>query len=391
MRTDSSEDTHVYLEKVHEWFELAEKLEWKSYDPFDFLQSPYLGWIQRYSSISARILVQIGKHSGFNARRLLKIAPHQEAKTISDYLSAAILLVRSGEPSILIYIDKLFNMLLARAITTPNGFGWGLEFPYASRFVNVPKRTPNAYTTASVVNSCLDLFELTQKQEALTYAWSGCCFILKDLGNFQFGRKQWFQYWPNSNIPVVNVQALLAGLFKRAGKLLKNQQLLSLADECVDITLTAQRDDGSWFYSEDGRANFIDGFHTGFILQGLADYVRYGRSKVSEVEDSIDRGFQFFKQHLISIDAKPLYFADGNVSQDGQNFAQSIQTFLFCSEGEKDIEMAKRLWYTMSEIIQLREATDSSVSLAGFKDLRWTYGPAVLATAHLINAVSVKK
>lgn len=371
------------------WFYLAEKLEWKSYDPYDLLLSPYLKRFQLSSPLIARLLVQFGKPSGINLRRILKIVPHEETKVFSDFLSAAVNLMRIGQIWAEIYIPFLIRKIEKIATSTPGGKGWGLSFPYTSRFVNVPAFTPNIYQTTGVVHSLLDVYEWNGDLEAFNLAKQGCSFILQDLGCFELKGQLWFRYWPKNDAPVINIQASLSGLFARLGVLSQEQEFSRIAERLVSTVMGQQRSDGSWTYSADGKANFIDGFHTGFTLQGLSEYQKYLSS--NEVEKSWKAGFNFFKKELITDDGMPRGFAGGSVSLDGQNFAQCVQTLALCAQDFFDIRMSFHLWKNMVQIPQLsiiQENKSQRHRKIKYPQLRWTISPAVLATSYLLLASS---
>jgi hypothetical protein len=84
----------------------------------------------------------------------------------------------------------------------------------------------------------------------------------------------------------------------------------------------------------------------------------------------------------------PRGFVDGAISFDGQNFAQCVQTLAICAEGFNDVQMAWQVWEKMSDIPQLNMIEDTlplkNIWKPNFPALRWVFGPAVLATAHLI-------
>ncbi len=387
---DLSEAKQIWTSQAKHWFQLAERLDWSSYDPYDFLLSPYLCWLQRASPLGARISIQVGKSSGAPSRQILGIRPHQEAKTLSDYISAAVILARANVAWASSYVDLLLDLLDKRAIVTPQGKGWGLEFPYTSRYVNAPARTPNAYQTVYTIHALLDAYEKTGNSLGVQSAAEGCRFIREGLGDFEYGGRRWFYYWPARQIPAPNVQALIASAFARSGPILGDTELSRLADRCAEVVISAQRMDGSWPYSEDGRANFVDGFHTGFILQGLAEYLRYRDLANPDVLNSLDRGLRFFREHLVTQDKLPRYFADGPVSLDGQNFAQCIQTLTVCAQNQRDLEIARSMWMSVYHPDQFRTIGSSLQKQIGaaiqFPELRWTIGPAVLATAHLVFA-----
>lgn len=378
------------LSEAQAWFRLAEKLDWKSYDPMDFLGSPYLARVQSVSHFGARVFVQMGIRLGATSRRLLRIEHHEEAKTLSDYLSAAALFVKCGQTWAASYIEPLIIRLNDKAIVTPRGRGWGLEFPYSTRFVNAPARTPNLYQTSNAVQALLDAYAVTRNPEAYQSAISGIEFILNELGHFELGGHTWFRYWAGRANPIVNVQALSASLFARMGLCLGDSRMLELADRVAWTVISVQRFDGSWFYSVDDRANFVDSFHTGFILQGLTEYLQHRNSSAfPQTREAIQRGLAFFAKHLITSEGLPRYFADGPVEPDGQSFAQCIQTLVVCAPTLDHIEMALVVWKSMDKMLCMDGARHyrygKGLSMQREPQLRWSIGPAVLATARVFS------
>lgn len=371
---------HELSSKAQDWFLLAEGLNWESFDPYDILLSPHLRFLQSISPLLARVSTQVGKHSGALIRRLISVQPHEEAKTLSDFLLAAVLFSECHQHWAKQYLSGLPKRLIAKSITTNHGVGWGLEFPYTNRFINVPARTPNIYQTINAIQSFTKLYKITNNQKYLDFALQGCSFIVNDLGTFKRNGMIWFSYWPGSENLIVNVQSTAAATFSFIGILVNEPKYLELADYIMETVINTQRENGSWNYSADGKANFVDGFHTGFILQGLVDYVAQGSvGNYSNAIKAIREGFFYFKQHLVSKSGLPLDIADGHESIDGQNFAQCVQTFAKCNQSSVDIDIGYQLWQKMIKI--------PSLNRNNFHELRWSYGPAVLATAYLFQIV----
>jgi hypothetical protein len=371
-------------QKAQEWFLLAKRLGWKSYDPYDILLSPPLEKLRTLSPFLARLAIQFGKFSGASIRWLLKIAPHEEAKTLSDYLESAVIFSIGEQRWVDVYLEELAQRLIARSIPTGHGVGWGLEFPYTSRFVNVAACTPNLYQSINAIQALLALYKLNHSSKCLDFALQGSHFIMDDLGVFEWRNFKWFRYWPGLDAPIVNIQASLAGVFSNLGILTGKPVYTELSDLAMQTVVNFQNDDGSWYYSVDGKANFVDGFHTGFVLQGLSEYAHHcsepNRPLVNRV---IEKGFAFFKQHLVSASGLPLGFADGSISLDGQNFAQCLQTFAICGQSSANLQAARLIWCEMMKIPSLNPGHNYQ--------LRWTYGPAVLAAAHLFAVIVQEK
>jgi polysaccharide biosynthesis protein VpsJ len=353
-------------------FDTASGLDWRSHDPFDLLLSPYLGGVRRRTPFGARVFVQIGKRSGARARSVLQVPTHEEPKALADYLRAAVLLSSEGRSWANPWVDLLAGKLLAIG-NTP---GWGLGFPYVSRFVNAAAGTPNAYTTTSVVEALLDAALVSGDPQAVERARDGMRFVVDELGAVTHGGRRWLRYWPDNDARIVNVQASTAGLLARLDSQVGDAQLGALADDLVDTVLAMQKPDGSWPYGDDPSGTFVDGFHTGFVLQSLTEYIRRrdDSTRTAPVADAIRLGLEFFHEHLMTPEGLPRGFADGGVSLDTQNVAQCIQTHVVCARDARDLTAAVRLW----------SATTGSPEDTA---LRWSLGPRVLATSYLLTAL----
>jgi len=351
--------------------------EWRSYDPWDLLLSPSAHRLPQLSPLAARVVIQLGRRSGLGLRRLLRVSPHEEPKALADFLQAAVILGSAGESWPDEYISALSARLRHRAVVTPLGKAWGNSFPYASRFIAVPANEPNIYTTTAACQALLDDYEYAGPEESLAAAALGTRYILRELGSFRFGENSWLRYFAGTDAPIVNVQASTSSLFARIGGIQSDDELLEAADRAAQTVITSQHDDGSWTYSVDGRGDFIDGFHTGFTLQGLVEYAALrARGDSVAVETSVAAGYAYFKEHLLTEEGHPRGFADGAESRDGQTLAQAIQTLVVCSDGA-DTTPAERIW----------RLADDELRRARFVSLRWSVAPFALATALLARTL----
>src|SRR5262249_28845195 len=144
---------------------LGESVEWRSHDPWDLLLSPVARRLPEISPFAARVVLQVGRRSGVGLRRLLRVPPHEESKTLADFLQAAVLLGRVGETWSTEHLSGMSARLRDRALATNTGYAWGNAFPYASRFVAVPANEPNIYTTTAACQALLDDFEFAGREE----------------------------------------------------------------------------------------------------------------------------------------------------------------------------------------------------------------------------------
>ena len=68
---------------------------------------------------------------------------------------------------------------------------------------------------------------------------------------------------------VVNANAYRSFVLTKAAHDLKDPSIAEAAEPNLRFVLRSQNADGSWFYAMDGRRDFIDHFHTCFVLKAL--------------------------------------------------------------------------------------------------------------------------
>jgi hypothetical protein len=94
--------------------------------------------------------------------------------------------------------------------------------------------------------------------------------------------------------------------------------------------------DGSWKYGEWDRDNWVDNFHTGFVLVALK---RIGEAlETQEFADSIARGYAYWKEHLFLPDGTPKYYPDRTYPVDAHSVAQAVITFLEFTDLDNEAE-----------------------------------------------------
>ncbi len=112
----------------------------------------------------------------------------------------------------------------------------------------------------------------------------------------------------DANGCVVNASAYRAFLLASASKLFEREDYREAAERNLNFVLESQRSDGSWCYAMDGVRDFVDHFHTCFVLKALAkiEYLT-GDEKCSR---AIEAGVDYYVRHLFDVDGLPRPFAN---------------------------------------------------------------------------------
>jgi hypothetical protein len=112
---------------------------------------------------------------------------------------------------------------------------------------------------------------------------------------------------PDDPCGVINASAYRAFHLTRAGIELSKPQYLEVAKRNLNFVLDAQNADGSWYYATNAKRDFIDHFHTCFVLKALAKI-----EKLTEwpgCRSGIERGIKYYTRNLFDREGLPLPFS----------------------------------------------------------------------------------
>jgi hypothetical protein len=114
-------------------------------------------------------------------------------------------------------------------------------------------------------------------------------------------------YTPLDRRQVVNASAYRAFLLTAGGRRFEREDWLVAARRNAVFVLQTQRADGSWPYSTDGPDDFIDNFHTCFVLKNLVKI--WALTGDEEVREAIGAGYEFYLDRLLDETGRPIPFA----------------------------------------------------------------------------------
>ncbi len=112
---------------------------------------------------------------------------------------------------------------------------------------------------------------------------------------------------PNDSGGVINASAYRAFLLTRAATDFSNETYRAVAARNLNFVLESQNPDGSWYYSTDGQRDFVDHFHTCFVMKALA--------KIEAITGNlgctlaIERGVAYYVQNLFDNEGLPKPFS----------------------------------------------------------------------------------
>jgi hypothetical protein len=372
-------DASAALAPVRAW---GEQRDWKGWDPYDALISPFSELLTLRTRLGRRLLTQAVKRSPVNLRRVLRIAPAWNHKAIGLVLSGYAALSAVGDDTADRSADRWARWLETQQTDGGSG-GWGYHFDVQTRFFAYPAGSPNTIATSFVAHGLLDTAEILQDERALDAARKATDFLVAVM-LVDGARGAYFRYVPGDEKLIHNANLLACAVVLRRARLTGDSSLGEVAERAVETSLAAQRPDGSWPYSDWAGNEWVDNFHTGYVLESLA----YADG-VKGVPEALERGIAFWEERMFLETGEPKYYPDRTFPLDAHCYAQAIDTWLTVP-AEGGVQRAEHVAALL--VRDMIQPNGSVVFQRGRRIsnrvpfVRWTTAPTFRALARLARA-----
>lgn len=182
-------------------------------------------------------------------------------------------------------------------------FGWQTYKGYWKSGIPLITITPYAFW------AYLRHFKLTGAQHSKERALSIADFALKDLNDTLMPNGTYCaSYSPVSRDIVINANTYRSAVLLDAYDLSQNSEYKSVAEKNIEFVLAQQQEDGSWFYEAKSKENnFIDNFHTCFVLRNLM--YCYNINRDDNILVAIKKGYEYYVNNLFYDSGRPRHFA----------------------------------------------------------------------------------
>ena len=189
-------------------------------------------------------------------------------------------------------------------------YAWGYPFNWETRRGTIKEGTPLITTVPYVYEAFQQVYQIDgdpRWREIMRSIAEHAFHDYKDFETSQTASKCAYFPLPDDPGGVINASAYRAFLLTKATMDLGDEKYLNAAERNLNFVLETQNANGSWFYSTDGDRDFVDHFHTCFVLKALA--------KIEEITGSlqcrgaIDRGLRYYVQNLFDPNGLPAPFS----------------------------------------------------------------------------------
>ena len=204
----------------------------------------------------------------------------------------------------------------------------------------------------------------------------------------QRGKGVHLRYVGTEDLLIHNANLLGARLLARTGLMAGQSELLDLARSCAQVSIAAIRPNGLIPYGEGKREAWVDGFHTGFVVEALADLEHYMQD--SGISEAAGRVLTAYRTTLFEEDGRPLLYPGRRYPTDIITGAQGIQTF--AKAGGHYVKFARKIAARMLDTMRSKQGTfmyrRGRLHRKPIPYARWSDAPMCLALARLGQRLS---
>jgi len=112
---------------------------------------------------------------------------------------------------------------------------------------------------------------------------------------------------PKDKCGVINASAYRSFLLTKAAQDFSDEQFRKVAEKNLNFVLESQNSNGSWFYSTDGVRDFVDHFHTCFVMKALVKIEQLTGN--AACRQAIERGAAYYINNLFDANGLPAPFS----------------------------------------------------------------------------------
>jgi len=351
-------------------------------DPYDALNATRVPSQVLRHSVVPRVLTQAVKRCPVPLQPLLGVPKQADPYTLGHALLAAARLAAADGGSDWRAACSQVHARLRESATHGDGWSaWGYHFPVQTRFFSLQPYTPNLVVTAFVAKGLAAATRagLLDAYDDLTGA---ARFIIAALPRTGDGTGECFGYVPGEPAAVHNANLLAALALCEAAELCGEEAWVGEALACARFTAARQAGDGSWPYSEEPYGRWVDGFHTGFVLEGLARVVR--ATGDDTLRRSLERGLAFYVAQLFGPRGEPKYYPHRAWPLDALSAAQGVETLRVALAGPAGLAVPGQLEWIGRHLVRPHGRVAYQVH-RGWTDWRefprWSSAPLMSALA----------
>lgn len=333
MIEESLKNLQSYIEHHH----------YKGYDPYDALKSPLFNLpIFRSNKLIRFGSQQFIKRFPVNLRTFLAVPKGLNPVTLGLMIQGYAYAMEANPKKTEEYfqkIDRLADQLQSLSAKGYSGVCWGYDFDWEARHAKIPAYQPTVVATGIITNGLFTAWRITKSEKLKELIVGSIPFILSDLNRSAAGDTFCFSYSPFDQQKVFNASMKGVRLLAQAYFITKKEEYKTVAGDAVQYVMNHQNNDGSWHYSLASKGNWVDNYHTGYVLDCLDDYIKL--CDVEKFRNQYENGYEYYKKTFIGTTGMPYFYSNQPYPADCTAASQTILTLIRNGDLESAYHVAK--------------------------------------------------
>ena len=211
------------------------------------------------------------------------------------------------------YLKRAIHFLEVLKATRSKGYRhycWGYPFNWETRTGTFQEGTPMITSMPYMYEAFRQVYQLDGDPQWFEVMRSIAEHAFEDYQDFPVSSgASTCTYSPGKEITrgVINANAYRAFLLTRAASDFSEEKYGKVAERNLNFVLESQNSNGSWYYSTDNVRDFVDHFHTCFVLKALTKIEQLTGS--SQCRSAIERGVNYYVKNLFDEEGLPKPFS----------------------------------------------------------------------------------
>jgi hypothetical protein len=241
-------------------------------------------------------------------------------------------------------------------------FCWGYPFDWVTRNGVMAADTPLITTTPYVYEAFASVHRIDGNERWLEIMLSIAEHAANDIKDIEISKDSATAGYNPFDVKggVINASAYRAFLLFSAAIQFGRNDFRRIAERNLNFVLSSQQPNGSWLYASDGVRDFVDHFHTCFVLKALA--------KIEQLSDhegcrkAIKAGTDYYVNHLFDEKGLPKPFSRAPrltvYRQELYDYAECINLGVLLNG--QSTELDSRVQTTLADLLDHWQKSDGS-------------------------------
>jgi len=251
-------------------------------------------------------LIQLHARAAVDLRPLSRRSHRRIAKALALFAMADMRLAQLGVPGAETRAKESLGLLAADTSAGPAA--WGYPWDVQTRWSFYEKDSPNVVVTAFAIEALAEGGHTTRAEAAAR--WVQDELYVEDLGAYG--------YHPGDRTVIHNATLLGA---RAAWKIREaHARIRPAVERAVERTLAAQRSDGSFPYGEGPGLEWVDSFHTAYVLECLADLAEVDPA----IRPAVERGYAHWRDNFFDERGRALLYPERAFPEDAHSAGSAL-------------------------------------------------------------------